>query len=82
MTKQSEVSNVAPQAGDSVFIGFVSNGEGRVLPKQAVNPFDKVQAIYEGTTKTKLGQIVHSVRLTSGDAVGVVRYKNLWKAVR
>jgi len=71
-----------PKFGDSVFMGFVTNGEGKVLPKQAMNPFDKVQAIYEGSRYLKSGQPVFSVRLASGDAVDIVSYKNAWKAVR
>lgn len=82
MKVQKRKVEVTPAVGDSVFMGFVSNGEGRILPKQALNPFDKVQAIYEGTSKTKLGDTIYSVRLASGDAVSVVKYKNMWKAVR
>lgn len=82
MTKQRTFSTVAPKAGDSVFMGFVTNGEGRILAKQAVNPFDKVQAIYEGSRKLKSGQPVYSVRLTSGDLVDVVHDRNKWKVIR
>lgn len=71
-----------PVLGDSVFVGFVTNGEGRMLTKQAASPFDKVSAVYSHTRKLKDGSAVHSVKLTSGDSVDVLPYKNYWKAIR
>lgn len=72
-----------PRIGDSVFIGFATNGDGKMVKGGAEIPFDKVAAIYAETSTTKDGKTMHHVRTASGDAVAVIGCsKNYWHAVK
>lgn len=82
MSKVKTNTAKSPALNDSVFVGFISNGDGKVIKGGALEPFDHVQAVYSETTKNKRGQTVHQVRLWSGDFVNVIATdKNYWQAV-
>lgn len=82
MSKVTTNTLKAPVIGDSVFVGFVTNGDGKMIKGGALHPFDKVDAVYSDTSKDKRGNTLHTVRLASGDMVSVTGTgKNYWQAV-
>lgn len=72
---------VLPKVGDSVFIPFVTNGDGERLSGCSLQPFDKIDAVYAETDYNRLGQPIYSVRVKSGDALRIIRNAEKWKAV-
>lgn len=75
-----------PQVGQSVFVPFVTKtneetGKVERLDGCSVIPFDKIDAVYSDTDRTKTGKPVFSVRLKSGDAVRIIDKDDKWQAV-
>lgn len=72
-----------PVKGQSVFISFNSDGNGKVDRRGALDNFDKIDAVYQGKEKTKSGKFLHRVRLTSGDSVLIEPGSKsaMWQAV-
>jgi len=70
-----------PKIGHSVFVPFVTDGDGNRVKGGAVEPFDKVQAVYGETERSQSGDTVYSVRLESGDAVKIIKRDRYWQSV-
>lgn len=76
MTQQN-----APVIGQSVFVPFVTDGEGQKVKGAALVPFDKIDAVYSDVEYSTSGKRVFSVRLASGDAVKIMQKDEKWQAV-
>lgn len=75
-----------PLIGQSVFIPFVTTtdietGKTMKLKGAALIPFDTIEAIYAGTSKTQTGKNIYSVRVKSGDVVDIVDKDDKWQAI-
>lgn len=75
-----------PKIGQSVFIPFVTafNEATNKLEKlqgAALLPFDKIDAVYSETERSKSGKPVYSVRVKSGDVVKIIDKADKWEAV-
>lgn len=75
-----------PKIGQSVFVPFVTatneeTGQVEYLKGSSLVPFDKIEAVYSETEKSKSGKPVYSVRLKSGDAVRIMEKDEKWQAV-
>lgn len=71
----------APVIGQSVFVPFVTDGEGVKVKGAALVPFDKIDAVYSDVEYSSSGKRVYSVRLKSGDAVKIMQKDDKWCAV-
>jgi hypothetical protein len=60
-----------PKLGHSVFIPFVTDGEGTKVKGAALIPFDKIVAVYDSREQIN-GKTAYSVQVSSGDVVTVV----------
>lgn len=75
-----------PKIGQSVFVPFVTatneeTAQVEYLKGASLVPFDKIDAVYSETEKSKSGKPVYSVRLKSGDAVRIMEKDEKWQAV-
>ncbi len=76
MTKQR-----TPALGQSVFIPFVTDGEGIKVKGAALVPFDRIVAVYSDTELSQHGKKIFSVQVASGDAVKIIDKDDKWQAV-
>lgn len=71
-----------PKVGDSVHIGFITDGNGKRIKKGALTPFDKIVAVYSDKETGKDGNPLYNVQVSSGDLVKVANTgKSAWEAV-
>lgn len=70
-----------PKIGHSVFIGFVTDGEGQKVKGASLIPCDKVTQVYDHRETGNNGEPVYQVQVASGDVVLVVDKDNVWHAV-
>lgn len=74
-----------PKIGQSVFIPFITatdeNGKCGYLKGAALSPFDKIQAVYAETERSKSGKPIYNVRVESGDSVKIIQKNDKWEAV-
>lgn len=78
--------NTAPKVGQSVFIPFVTKldeltGKAEYIKGAALVPFDKIDAVYAETERSKSGKPVYTVRVNSGDVVRIIQRNEKWEAV-
>lgn len=71
----------APVVGQSVFIPFVTNGEGQRIKGASLQPFDVIDAVYSGREVGANGKPVYQVRVKSGDVVSVIDKDDKWNAI-
>lgn len=70
-----------PFIGESVYIPFVTDGEGNRVKSAALVPFDTVDAVYSEVEQSQHGKRVYGVRVKSGDSVKVIRKDKYLQAV-
>lgn len=75
------MSNKIPRIGNSVFVGFVTDGEGQRVKGASLMPWDKIEALYDHREASTNGKPVYQVRLNSGDVVKVIDKDDVWHAV-
>lgn len=79
---QAELAKREPKLGESVFIGFKTDGNGKRTKGAAEIPFDKVVAIYAERESNKDNKPVYNVQVSSGDVVKIMNSgKSAWQAV-
>lgn len=79
---QVDLSLREPKKGESAFIGFTTNGDGKRTKGGAEYPFDKITAIYAERETSRDGKPIFNVQVSSGDVVKVMNTgKSAWQAV-
>ncbi|QAX92094.1 hypothetical protein HOV06_gp004 [Salmonella phage 1-23] len=76
----------APVIGQSVFIPFVTKtdeltGKTERIKGAALDPFDKIDAVYAETERSNNGKPIYNVRVKSGDVVKVIQKDDKWQAI-
>lgn len=78
----AELGKREPKLGESVFIGFTTDGNGKRTKGAALYPFDKVVAIYAERESNKDNKPVYNVQVASGDVLKIMNTgKSAWQAV-
>lgn len=78
----ADLAKREPKLGESVFIGFTTDGNGKRTKGAAEYPFDKVVAIYAERESSKDNKPVYNVQVASGDVVKIMNTgKSAWQAV-
>ena len=76
----------APKVGQSVFIPFATKtdeltGKAERIKGAALDPFDKIEAVYAETERSNHGKPIYNVRVKSGYVVKVVQRNEKWEAI-